>query len=279
MNILAVDDERLILESMIKKLNIVFPDAVVMGKRKGSEVLELLEEWTGEPQQISYAFLDIQLGEMSGIELAKIIKEKSPDTKIIFCTAYREYSCDAWNLHALGYLMKPVETDKVIETLNAMDKDWRETKSSLSKDIRIQTFRTFQVTVDGVLVSFEREKSKELLAYLVDQKGRAVTTAEIAETLWEEPYDKKLKSRVTASLSDLKKSLIKAGIGEILVKTWNHLSLDVSKIKCDVYDFLEGDNLAINSYRGKYLEEYSWAEFTNGSLSEDFYFKKRKNWE
>lgn len=50
----------------------------------------------------------------------------------------------------------------------------------------------------------------------------------------------------------------------ILIKTWNNLALDVNKVKCDAYDFEKGDLVAINSFRGEYMANYSWAEFTTG---------------
>ena len=44
---------------------------------------------------MDYAFLDIKLRGMTGIELAKLIKESFPETKILFCTAYSEYAFES----------------------------------------------------------------------------------------------------------------------------------------------------------------------------------------
>ena len=65
----------------------------------------------------------------------------------------------------------------------------------------------------------------------------------------------------------MKKSLRLYGIEDILIKSWNHLAIDVSKIRCDAYDFEKGDISAINSFHGEYLSNYSWAEFTTGKYS------------
>ena len=153
----------------------------------------------------------------------------------------------------------------VNETINEMIPDWRELNDTSYKDIRMQTFGNFEVFVKNKPINFEREKAKELLAYLVDRHGASVTTREIASVLWEDiPYDIKLKNRVTTTVTSLKKSLRLYGIEEILIKSWNHLSIDVSKIKCDAYDFEKGDISAINSFHGEYLSNYSWSEFTTG---------------
>ena len=61
---------------------------------------------------------------------------------------------------------------------------------------------------------------------------------------------------------------VKSGIEDILIKTWNHLAVDVSKIKCDAYEYEQGDLVAINSFRGEYLTNYSWAEFTTATYSQ-----------
>ena len=87
--------------------------------------------------------------------------------------------------------------------------------------------------------------------------------------LWEDiPYDRTIKNRVTATIATLKNSLRAAGIEDIHIKTWNHLSLDISKIKCDACDYEKWDAVAVNSFHGEYMLNYSWAEFTTGRYSQ-----------
>ena len=64
----------------------------------------------------------------------------------------------------------------------------------------------------------------------------------------------------------LRKDLAAHGIEDILVKSWNTWGIDASKISCDYYDFLNKDSIAVNSFRGEYMAQYSWAEMTVGSL-------------
>lgn len=117
------------------------------------------------------------------------------------------------------------------------------------------------------MIPFEREKAKELLAYLIDRRGAAVTNAEIAAVLWEgAAEDEKIKNYVKVITTTLRRNLKTAGAGAILQKTRGHLAIDMSKIKSDVDDFRKGDILAINSYHGEYMSNYSWAEFTNACL-------------
>ena len=265
LHILIVDDEELALKSIINELKIVFPFANICSETKADNAIIKAKELQKKGLEFVYAFLDIQMRGINGIELARQLKIIFPNIKVVFCTAYSEYAIDAWKIYAKGYLLKPIRANKIEETINEMIPDWRELNDTSYKDIRMQTFGNFEVFVKNKPINFEREKAKELLAYLVDRHGASVTTREIASVLWEDiPYDIKLKNRVTTIVTSLKKSLRLYGIEEILIKSWNHLSIDVSKIRCDAYDFEKGDISAINSFHGEYLSNYSWAEFTTG---------------
>lgn len=63
-------------------------------------------------------FLDIQMPRRNGIEIAKAMQDKLPDTKIIFVTAYDAYALDAFEVHAFDYLLKPISSCRLNATLN-----------------------------------------------------------------------------------------------------------------------------------------------------------------
>ena len=269
MQILAVDDEKLELSALMRALTEVFPGETINGFQKTGEVKEFLKKCQEGNHAVDYAFLDIKLRGITGIELAKQIKLMFPETKIIFCTAYSEYALEAYRVYAMGYLLKPVKAEDIRNTLRNMDKNWVEQnlqgKSARKKEIKVQTFGNFDVFVDGKPMNFERSKGKELFAYLIDRKGASVTTAEIAGILFEDRvYDRNLKSQTNVIMNSLKADLKREGIEDLYIKTWNHLAIDVSRIHCDAYDFVKGDPLAINSYNGEYMANYSWAEFSKG---------------
>ena len=265
MYILAVDDERNMLDELVTELSKVFPQGQIHGEMEALTAAEWVRSLKEEGQVLEYAFLDIRMGGMSGLELARQIKTLHPDAKLIFCTAYTEYAFDAVGMFAKGYLLKPVSAEDIIRTLDEMVHDWRKEKNELPRDIRVHTFGHFDIFVDDHPLTFERKKAKELLAYLVDRHGAAVTTEQIAVALWEErPYDRTLKNYVAPVVKSLRKALSAAGVEDILIKTHNHLSVDVTKFKCDAYDYEKWDAVAVNSFRGEYMVNYSWAEFTAG---------------
>ena len=268
MYILAVDDERNMLDELVAELQKVFPQAQIHGEMKALSAVEWVRTLAEEDRTLEYAFLDIRMSGMSGLELAKQIKTLHPDAKLIFCTAYTEYAFDAVGMFAKGYLLKPVSAEDIIRTLDEMVHDWRKEKNELPRDIRVHTFGHFAVFVDDHPLSFEREKAKELLAYLVDRRGATVTTEQIAAILWSNrTYDRTLKNYVATVVKSLRKALSAVGAEDILIKTHNHLSVDITKFKCDAYDYEKWDAMAVNAFHGEYMTQYSWAEFTTGGYT------------
>ena len=266
MIILAVDDERIMLKELTTELGHVFPDSEIQGFQDPLQAEQWATELAQDGRKIDYAFLDIQMREMSGLELARRLKLLHPGTILIFCTAYTDYAFEAVGMYAKGYLMKPISSEDIIRTLDEMVYDWRKSISADKQDFYVKTFGHFEVFANGLPLVFEREKAKELLAYLIDRYGSSVTTEQIAVVLWEDrPYDRTLKNYVSTILGSLRNTLRKVGKEDILIKTRNHLSVDPEKFKCDAYDYEKGDVAAINSFRGEYMVNYSWAEFKTGS--------------
>ncbi|MBO7336402.1 MAG: response regulator, partial [Lachnospiraceae bacterium] len=86
MNILALDDERLILDDMLVELKKIFEDDEVVGYETSDDALNYVLDLKAHGEVLDYAFLDINLRGITGIEFAKKLKEVQPDTKIVFCT-------------------------------------------------------------------------------------------------------------------------------------------------------------------------------------------------
>ena len=104
---------------------------------------------------------------------------------------------------------------------------------------------------------------KELLALLIDRQGLSMTNGEIEAFLWEELHSPQYLQTLFYSL---RKTLRGIGFEDLLIRTRNHTSIDVSKLHCDLYEFLKGSADAVNSYAGEYMNNYSWAELTNARL-------------
>lgn len=259
MNYIAVDDEPFALEDLEEALKEAEPDCILHCFTSPRKALSY-----AQTEPLDAAFLDVEMGSMNGLVLAKQLKDIQPDLHIIFVTGFEQYALGAIRLHATGYLIKPATAVDIKRELTFI---YGKAPAKEEKTIRVQTFGGFAVFVNGEPVNFTRAKSRELLAYLIDRRGCAVTTPGGCAVLWEdEPYDRKRMKYFQVVLHDLRLSLQKAGIEEILLRRRNSLAIDTSKIVCDSYQFLEGIPSAVNLYRPNYLPDYSWGEFTLGGL-------------
>ena len=106
--ILAVDDERIMLKELTTELQQVFPDAQIQGLQDPVAAQRWASQLAQEGKSLDYAFLDIRMREMNGLELARRLKLLHPKTVLIFCTAYTEYAFEAVGMYAKGYRMKPI---------------------------------------------------------------------------------------------------------------------------------------------------------------------------
>ena len=261
MNILAVDDERNALESLVSTLRRALPDARIYAFRTAAEALAL-----AETTPCAVAFLDIEMRDMNGLELAKRLKDRHGDTNIVFVTGYSEYALDAFDLHASGYLLKPATVEKVRDAMEHLRTP--PARQGRGKRVRIQCFGNFEIFVDGVPLRFTRRQTKELLALLVDRKGAAMNTEQLCATLFEDETDLfQQKNRLRKLVADLSATLREACAEFIFLKHRNSFAVAVEEFDCDYYDFLHGLPSGVNAYAGEYMSQYSWAEMTLAALA------------
>ena len=109
--IMMVDDEPgvlLLLGSILSELE----GALVVGTAENAiDIIKLVKE-----ESPDLAFLDIELPDMRGIELAEHLREIKPDLVIVLITAHQEYSLDAFKLYASDYILKPIDQERVKTT-------------------------------------------------------------------------------------------------------------------------------------------------------------------
>lgn len=256
-----MDNERLAMEDLMTTIRNMDDTIQVYGFCLAAEVIAFAKE-----HNIDVAFLDIEMPDINGLQIAKYLKEINPHTNLIFVTAYARYALEAFSLYASGYLLKPVSAKMIQEALHHL----RYPLEAQNKQrVKVQTFGNFEVFVDGHPLHFSRSKSKEILAYLVHKKGTGCTLRELFAVLFEDKqYTISIQNQMQTYISSMMKTLKEAGIEDIIVKKFNHFSVDITKIDCDFYKFMDWDVDAINSYTGEYMANYSWGEFTVGYLEQ-----------
>lgn len=110
MKCVIVDDEPLaldLLESYVKKT----PFLELAGKY--SSAVQAMKELAD--QQTDVIFLDIQMPELNGLEFSRML---SPETRIIFTTAFDQYAIDGYKVNALDYLLKPISYPDFLQAAN-----------------------------------------------------------------------------------------------------------------------------------------------------------------
>ena len=260
MRIICVDDEALILQLTVSMCRNLPGAPEAEGFERAADALASLEKTPAD-----VAILDVNMPDMDGITLAARIKEKSPDTAIIFLTGYAEYAVDAFALHASGYLLKPVRAERLASEV-AYALAGRKTQPE-RPHVEVRTFGEFDLKVDGKPVVFSRARAKELLAYLVDRQGGFVTRAAVFAALWEDGfYDRSMQKQLDVVIRSLRTTLEENGIGDIVEIRRGALRVVPEKFDCDLYRFFAGDVAAVDAYRGEHMSAYSWASLTESYI-------------
>ena len=107
-NVILVDDERIILSGEVPVVRRVLPGAEVTGFSRPNDAIAYAEK-----NRVSLAFLDIEMGKISGLDVCRRLLEINPRTNVIFLTSFMEYSYDAWDTGACGFILKPVTAEAV----------------------------------------------------------------------------------------------------------------------------------------------------------------------
>ena len=255
MRIIAVDDERIALEALSSAIKSIVTEDEVLSFRYPEDALDYARENTCD-----IAFLDVEMAGMSGVLLAEELKKYNNEINIVFCTGYGEYRDAAFELHASGYLMKPITPEKVKRELENLRRPIYQ-----KKKLKVQTFGNFEVYIDGKPLAFKYRRTKELFAYLIDRVGAMCTVGEIIGILFEdeggrEDYFQKLRR-------DLLSTLEEAGCSDAIVHKRGMLGVVVTEVQCDYYDYLNHKRELSASYFGEYMSQYSFAELTNAHLN------------
>jgi two-component system LytT family response regulator len=121
---IIVDDEKLAIQGLQLRLE-KYPDVEIVDTcANGREAIRKIK--TEKPDLV---FLDIQMPGFDGFSVVKGVMEIEPPL-IVFVTAYEEHAVRAFEANAVNYLMKPVEEDKLADTLERVRVRLAEKKSS-----------------------------------------------------------------------------------------------------------------------------------------------------
>lgn len=271
MRAVLIDDEYYALQGLKMKLDEVSGIEVVGMFTNGRQALEQLEQLRPD-----IVFLDIEMPTISGLELYPKIKELCCDAKIAFTTAYQQYAVGAFELNALDYLIKPIEKERIVKTMERMGTTVSASQAN-ARGIEVDCFGKLSIKVNGLEIKQNiRKKTEELVAFLICFGGRFVAKEKIVDALWPETDPEKAANNLYVAFNNLKRpefgllsNSIESARGKMRICNEN--------IVCDLLEFRElikdcktvddgkvaKAERAVELYRGMPFEEnyYPWATF------------------
>jgi len=118
MRVAICDDEQVQCQLVTKELQIWSKEqSVTMEVVPFSDAESFLFHWEDD-KKYDLLILDIEMGKMNGMELAKKLREDEISIPILFITGYESYMSQGYDVEALHYLMKPIKREKLFEVLN-----------------------------------------------------------------------------------------------------------------------------------------------------------------
>ena len=258
MKTIMVDDslqDFIAFEEMVKKLS----DIKLIGKfESASEAIKFVSD-----NEIDLAFIDIQMIEMNGIELAKVLKTIRPSLVLVFIIDSEDQTMGSIKMNAAGYLVKPYTQEElayVVESALLLS------RRKMPK-LFARTFGHFDFFVNGKPIMFKSAKAKELMALLIDRQGGTVTSDQIIATLWEDrPNDDATQSLTSKIVKTLQEELASVGVMDLIIVSRGVKRIDTDRFECDLYELLAGNETVLKNFMGDYLVDYSWAESRASTL-------------
>ena len=277
MKAVLIDDEYYALQGLKMRLDEIGEIEIVGTFTNGKQALENIEVL--RPDVI---FLDIEMSNISGIELFPMILEVLSDVKIVFMTAYARYAVEAFELNAIDYIVKPIEKWRLLKTLERIRPLTPSAAAGNNNKMVINCFRKLSIVIDGKETNVGlRKKSEELLAYLICAEGRFVAKEKIMEALWPEVGKDNAANNLYVAFYNLKQQ--NSGVFmDLLESVRGKMRWRPESIECDLYEFkrlarlcnnidgytIEKARKAAELYQGKLFEEnyYAWATLPQAEM-------------
>lgn len=259
MRAIIVDDEPLMIRSFMR-LSEGIADLTVIGQLDcGQAAIDFVEQ-----NEVEIAFLDIVMPDITGIEVAKRLKEIRPDIIVVFISAFDEYIRESNRIGGDYYIVKPYKREVLEMTVARMKLLQKRQRKSLF----IQTFGRFSVLQDGVPVSLTG-KAKEILALTVTKRGREISNEELYSTIWEDrPYSNDAMKVYYNALKRLREALAENGLSNLLISSTRGQRVNTELFDCDYYNLLDSNMSELDKFEGEFMSEYSWGEYILGDILE-----------
>lgn len=199
MKILVVEDDEVIREGVSEYLR-EFNYTVIEAK-DGREALQKFDS------SVNLVILDIQIPFISGLEVLKEIRKKSK-LPVLMLTAFgdEEFKIEAFTHLADGYMEKPFSLPVLKVRIDSLiKKSYSDADVFEYKDTEVN-FTGYTAKVKGISVDVNA-KELEILKFLLENEGRALTRSQILDSVWKESEDIPFDRVIDVYIKELRKKL------------------------------------------------------------------------
>jgi len=118
--VLIADDEPALAENLVAELAALWPEATLLpAVHDGQSALDVIDD-AADGQGPDVVFLDIRMPGLSGIDVARELSQRDVRPLVVFVTAYDQFALDAFEQAAVDYVLKPVQTERLAETVKRL---------------------------------------------------------------------------------------------------------------------------------------------------------------
>ncbi|CAJ0770881.1 LytR/AlgR family response regulator transcription factor [Ralstonia chuxiongensis] len=118
--VLIADDEPALAENLVAELAALWPEATLLpAVHDGQSALDVIDD-AADGQDPDVVFLDIRMPGLSGIDVARELSQREVRPLVAFVTAYDQFALDAFEQAAVDYVLKPVQTERLAETVKRL---------------------------------------------------------------------------------------------------------------------------------------------------------------
>lgn len=245
---IIIDDEIIAIDLLSILLN-NYKNIEIVGKYTNPiKALEDIKET--KPDII---FLDIEMEEINGIEIANQLLDEGNNIDIVFITAYSKYAVEAFRVNAIDYLLKPIDKKQLEEAITRIDNKKKESFDILENKAYINSLGSFALFDENKnILSWRTQKAKELFVYLWDNQNQAVSKTIILEMLFPGKDIKNGTIILHTTVYQVRKLLEKLGYSKTIAYKNESYQL-VTQINSDIEKLDE--ILAIKEYGEKHIEK------------------------
>ena len=199
MNILVVEDDQSIREGIAAFLSEF--GYTIMEAKDGREALLKFNK------ELHLVILDIQIPFVNGLEVLKEIRKQSK-LPVLILTAFsdEEYKIDAFTSLADGYMEKPFSLPLLKARIDSLiEKNYGQVEKFSYKNVEVD-FSGYTAKVDGKSVDMNA-KEVEILKYLFENEGQALTREQILDHVWKETEEIPFDRVIDVYIKELRKKL------------------------------------------------------------------------